>query len=272
MQLTPWKIIFRLLIIGIVLSPLNAYSWYAPNDIKLFAIYETSPITGFLQVPTGGAPISTSPFRPTLDELGLNHVGNNSPFFELGGLAQWQFVCGYASFQFNHTQQTNILKENLQTHYFFIGAGEVIKTQTWFDLSCIGINCKYKINCLNLSLSPGVELSALDFHYQFIQPARVHGRNFYHVTGRASINLDFKINTFFNVNINAASTMPQATDLQIQTITADILITLTKKICCSKLLLGVGYERINFEDKQEMPNHLLIEMAPMLRLGLMIGL
>jgi hypothetical protein len=250
-----------------LLLPNSCFGWL--NGTTWYGLYERSPASGFLQVPTAGVPISTTPKRPSLNELGINSFGKTNPFFQIGFKQDWSVIRLYGDYEYNHMTPSNTLKENLQTHFYFIGAGTLVETNIWFDLFRLGV--ARKINCCTnrCIFSLGCELAAFNFHYQFFNPNHIQGRNILHTTGCASLNFEQVINSYLTLNLNATSTLPEATDLQTQRLAADLYLKiLTSKKITTKLLLGVGYQRIDFKDGQQMPNHLVINMAPIARVGL----
>ncbi len=259
----------RVLLFSFVLLPNSCFA-LLNGSTSLYGLYELSPISGFLQIPTAGVPISTTPKRPTLAELGINNLGRDAPFFQIGLRQDWSAFRLYGDYEYNHLTPSTVLKENLQTHFFFIGAGTLVETNICFDLFRLGINRKIIYWNNRSSFALGAEINAFNFHYQFINPSHVQGRNLFHTTGCASANIEQVITSFMTLNLSATSSIPEATDLQTQRLAADIYLNIlnTRKIT-TKLILGVGYQRITFEDNQQMPNHIVIKMGPITRIGLM---
>jgi hypothetical protein len=150
------------------LSPARVLPPAAPDDGRLHADVEAQvrygPVSGYLQTPRGGAPGSTSPRRPTLEEIGVGEA------FEPGVLARLAFKRHRGRLEWNqlrlHGDAT--LSETLVSQANTFPAGTAVSSDT--DLMGLAASYGYlfelPVGGERVALVPGVGVRGVRFNYQ----------------------------------------------------------------------------------------------------------
>lgn len=259
---------FILIIIFFIFSH-DAFSYcITPQKSSLYGVFNFANTDGFVQIPKGGSLITSSNERPTLDELGINHFPANNAFFDIGLKFDWCRFGLYADYQHNHPNGTSTLTNDLLTHAILFPAGTFISTQEKFDLYRLGFN--KKLACTNIgSLSSLVEVAVFDFSYSISTQINSTNRAFNQFTERFGLAYEYCVNQYLSCAFVAASSLPVVTNLQIQTLDFSVdMNVLHLSQTQSTIFAGIGYQRIEFEDKQPLQNHIVIEYLPITYIGL----
>lgn len=250
----------------LALSPSCLAGFIVPERLTVYATDQFADAKGFIQIPTGGKPGTTSSNRPTLNELGIN---NFNPFYQIGLLLGWQQSGWYGEYQNSKSHANATLTQDLITHNFFLPAGTAITTTNRYDLYRLGYYRRYLFCAKRFLVAPEVEITAFNFDYHFNAPAQVRGRSFCPMTARFGVGGEYLLNTYLSVIFNGASSIPSVFNLQIQTANLDLSWNFHP---CQRLHTsvygGIGYQRIDFKDKQEVPNHIEVTQGPIGRVGL----
>ena len=228
-----------------------------------YAQFNDADIKGFQQTPKGGTVESTSPERPTFDELNIK--SKNYPTFGL-----WSAYKAYKlSFDYLplRLQGETILSSPLVTHAIPIPAGSFFHAETNDDLYILGLSRIFKIN-INWEISPSLKINGLDHHYEFQSGGFSSTRAFF-ATG-LGLGLDTSYVFTNNIELNAAIAVSiPVTSLEVY----QAKIALAYRWYPSNNLLikpyaTVGWNKIEFKDNQPIPNYLQFRLSPAWGLGL----
>ncbi len=227
--------------------------------------YLDGSLDGFLQTPAGGEPGTTSKNRPDFGELGFDwqsaidaygRIQKGRHVLEIGG--QWQRQSG-----------KSVLTKDLlsQKNFFAAGTRVAADTQTdWYRL-----NYLYALDSgkENISFAVGGGLVWFDFHYRLKSATARVDRAYSKVGYRAGANIDWKLNDKLVFNAQLFAPVPLSNTPEIWTLELDAGYRLWKSGGKQlQAVAGIGYNRLDYEDDQKVPNHIRVEMAPYFRLGL----
>lgn len=248
-------------------------------DLTVGAIGRWGSLDGFVQVPRGGAPGTSSAKRPTLDELGIDDawtfaaavglsrgdhglVGGIS-LVDLDGSARTRspFVAQAVDF----TADTPI-ESSLRLSTYSIG----YEHRFAFDLSAPGA----------VTLSPGVSFGLLDFGFSVRAPsAGVEAdRSYLKGFAQLGVELEYQPSPRWQLTGSFAGappigTMPIVLEGEIAAAYRVLSTTGSSRAPVGlNLELGVGWQQIEFRDGQPNPNHTKVDYGPLLLIGLELEL
>lgn len=239
-----------------------------PNNVSFYAYDNIANVNGFIQIPSGGKPGTSSSQRPTFSELNLNKL----TYAQFGFTSDWDLFGIYGEYQFIRPTTDSILNQTITTHSLTIPAGTRIQTDSKFDLYRLGINHKFYFMDDRLTLYPALELTGVDFSYQVKTPTQTTTRAFRRGTIRIGGGADYKVNQYLTLSANAATSIPGISGLQLQTANVDATINLFKVNQMQvALVTGLGFEHIEIKDNQELPNHARLNLSPIAHIGFKIS-
>jgi hypothetical protein len=227
--------------------------------------YLNGSLDGYVQTPAGGEPGTTSRERPTFDELGFDQqpafdaygtIGKGHHTLEIGG--QWQRQSG-----------TSTLKEDLVSQKKFFPADTRVNADIQTDW--YRVNYLYAMNTDNqsISLSVGGGLVWFNFDYQLKSAATKADRAYSKVGYRIGADMNWHINDRFNIETRIFAPIPLSNTPEIWTLELNAEYTLWETPGSRTLLVGgLGYNRLDYEDEQKIPNHIRVEISPYMRAGL----
>lgn len=234
-----------------------------PQSLSFTGTFFSGPVSGFVQIPKGGKPSSSDTRRPTLSELGIHH--NNNYDFEFN--ANWEKINLYAGYHIIRPRGSVILDTILRTHDRTIWAGSNISAEINFDWYRVGT--KYILHFNKFTVAPLAEIAVLRFGYDI--PHYIEPRDFDATTARIGIYGAYYFTNKIFLSANLAGSIP-ISDLNIYTIASKLNYTLfQKRYFTPTIFLGAQYTYIDFEDHQELPNHMRFEQTTFL-IGITIAL
>jgi hypothetical protein len=248
-------------IVMICLVPLNTYSAIPlPSETLLYVAANGAKSQGYLQIPSGGNPLTSLREHPTLRELGIHRVNPN--FFQAGLKTTWQPYAFYVDYQYNHPIASRALSSNLLTHGMFFPANTLVRTKGHLDLYQLGVQRYFPIG-RNSVIYPEAGLALLAFGYAVETSYQQTQRAFKQVTEQIGVGANYRLNRYLSFSFKAATSVPCLADFQLRTAQAEINFNLliTRHIQ-GTLFTGLGYEEIEFKDHQPCPNHIKVLLLP----------
>lgn len=243
-----------------------------PSETKFYLEGQMGEARGFLQIPEGGYPGSSDSQRPTLSELGLSHLTRGNFFFQTGMRVVWETLGLFFDYQHNQPVTKSRLRNDLLTHGIFFPRDTVVTAKPFFDLYQMGPQTRISVT-KNFFLYPKANLAFLNFHYQLFSADLQVYRNFLLATDQLGLEGEYFLGRGLSLSFNFASSIPKLTILQIRSASVDINFHLF--VCThldTALYSGIGYQYIDFQDKQKSPNHMFIETSPIGYLGFRFSL
>ncbi|WP_456372505.1 hypothetical protein [Thiolapillus sp.] len=258
---------FLLMLPWLWTTSIHAQPSGAPFPYTMGITYINGSLDGFVQTPAGGEPGTTSRSRPTFDELDFDRQTALDAYamfnmeghqFEIGG--QWQRQSG-----------KSVIRKDLvsQKKFFPVGTQVNADIQTdWYR-----INYLYALNRTNenISLSAGGGLVWFDFDYQLKSHTAKADRAYSKLGYRIGAAMTWRINDRFTLDSRLFAPIPLPNTPEVWTLDINAKYSLWESAASRTLLsAGVGYNRLDYEDGQKVPNHIRVEISPYFRLGLIL--
>ncbi len=227
---------------------------------------------GFVQTPAGGEPGTTSPNRPTLDEIGIDHVHIldaslslqfNPHIFTFGG-------------QFIRMSGSATLGSDLISQSLLFPAGSSVDSDVQLDWYRFGYQYDFRFDLGNgheLHLAPGVQGVLLDFRYELDGPGGLRADRSY-AKGGAGIGATIQWLTDGPFSVEASGFWGLPIDKTAEILTLELVakwqVWGSSQSNGGAAYLGVAFETIEYEDNQTVPNHINVDLGPVLVAGLEI--
>lgn len=223
---------------------------------------------GFLQTPSGGEPASSTTTRPTLEELGIDTISATDVSLDFR-LGDHLFTLGA---QIIRADSNATLKQDLTSQAVFYPANTRVEADLELDWFRFGYGYRFDIPLEEagehrLLVTPSFEIVTWTFHYilegdgglksdrEYMKQGFRLGTGLEWVTGsRFSLACDVQlpIMSHGTVNIFDAS------------LTARYRLWGERTGSGGSIEVGIGYTSLEYQDRQEMPNHIKVVMGPLL--------
>jgi hypothetical protein len=256
-----------------------------PRRLDIMLDYSYTPsLNGFLQVPAGGEPGTTSEKRPTFDEVGIHDANFN----HLDLVYHWNPLFMYVGYEYLRPSGSGTLTQDLVTHGNFIPAGATMSVDTQLDFFKIGLGYDFLYLLDQLRFSTALEEDFWRFDYQFsttcpplgpFAPGNAHvnapfctpisdGRSFTQASPRIVTGVHYNVTRRLALGVDGAIPLPIG-NLRIK----DYDFRVDYKWYDSyKMAVGpyfaVGYQQIDYHDTQTEPNHIQATLNPYYTIGI----
>jgi hypothetical protein len=207
-----------------------------------------APITGYLQTPAGGNPGTSDIKRPTFKEFDID----DTSYMDIDFYYKSRNYTPYFGVRLIDVDSSGILGMDLTTRGQMFLTGESYDYETSFNIYRFGTKYDFAY------FSPKVELAVMDFDYQLesagIQVTRSYAK--YAVRLGAEKNFSFDA---LDIIFEASGSVPLSNTPDIYTAGAVVKYWFTEHV---NIGLDVQYFFLDYEDDQDLPNHLRLEMQP----------
>jgi hypothetical protein len=248
-------------------SELNERSW----ELSLEGAYLYGPVNGYIQVPSGGEPGTSSKHRPTFDELGFDNVSiyDASSKFAFGEGKANQL---YAGAQIIHLSSKNTLNKDLVSQAITFPSGSPVSSTVTLNWYRFGYRRKFVLGeRQDFELYPSVGAALLTFHYKLDAPGEPSAdRKYSKLTPQVGLEADWRPNKgplSFELGVLASPPIDGVPVICVE----DILLRyrfINRARFVGSGFIGCAFEQIYFEDNQQLSNRINAEFGPMLLLGL----
>lgn len=236
--------------------------------------YLYGPADGSLQTPSGGQPGTTSPGRPTLDELGIDDANIFDAALTLG----WRHHELYAGAQLVRLSGDATLDEELISHGVTFPAGSNIDSDVQLDWYRAGYRYRFEFDTdparqgSEFSLAPSVGVAVLAFDLQLDGTGGLEtGRSYTKVSPQIGLDAEWRITRRVALVGEVLSSIPleDVPFIFSAQIAVEYRVLDTRGVAADAVI-GIGYERIQYDDsgKQDVPNDIDVDLGPLLILGL----
>jgi hypothetical protein len=263
-----WALVALLLITSIV----DAAEEQAPEGSlsgSFGVLLSYGPVDGSVQTPAGGEPGSSSPGRPTLDELGIDRTS----FYDVLAGLQWRRFRFYLGYQAIDLSGQAVLSESLTTHNVTFPAGTSVDSDIRFNLLRMRAGWKFSLAHGRLELFPIGELGVLDFSYDISGGGEMTSRDY--AKGYLGFGLAgrYRINARVSAILNAQASVPISNTPQISALTGGFEFNLlpASRNARPSVFLGGGAQRIEYQDDQALPNDIDVDLGPFITAGLSVS-
>lgn len=216
-----------------------------------------------MQIPAGGNPQTTSVHRPTFEEIGIR----DTIFYDVGFDMCWERFGLYGNAEIDHMHGSSVLKEQLISHGVVLPPGTHIDVTAIFDWYKFGAMYGFRVK--NCAIAPTFEVAVLDFGYYFRTSIEDSRRSFRATTYRFGLKGEYDLSCATSLVFEGAFSIPHR--LAIYDVSAKLASTFYENRCGRfDWFVGIGMTIIDFEDRQEMPNHMQLRLYPIATVGLSI--
>ncbi len=253
----------KLLILTLVSAPLLSFS--DPLQAQLSGNYIYSDVNGFIQIPNGGQPGTTTLGKPTLSEIGINHDNLWDTQLDVMKNAWGAFLNYQNQEQSGHA----VLNQTLVTHGVNFPVGTAVNSKIKFNLFTAG--AYYNFTHQQFTIRPILAVTDLSFYYSLASQSQFTKRDFSQVTPRVGLGLIYQINPKFNVSLTGLSSIPNLEHTAVYSAEAKGDYTFYQTTHYSvDAFAGLAYQQITFKDHQTVPNNFHLTNWPMVFVGLSI--
>ena len=225
-------------------------------------------LTGFVQVPLGGEPGTTSPRRPTLREIGIE----DTAFYEVDARAHWRHLLVYAGWSGLEPSGSATLTEPLVSHGVTFPAGSPVHSDLRLDVGEVGVGWRFEFPEQRLTLTPKLGFALFDFSYSLRSPDAHASRAYNDGAVRLGAEAALRLGEAFSFELEGAASLPIAHMAQL----ADVIGRVSYHLPLpgplrASVFLGSGIRWIEFEDSQTVPNHTHVRTGALLTGGLSLA-
>jgi len=244
-------------------QPANGFGAALEGSLKY------GPIRGYVQTPRGGEPGTTSAQRPTLQELNVDDLLCPEASLRLG----WRGHELYAAANLMRLDGESTLSTALVSQGTTFPAGASVRSEVQLDWYRAGY--QYQVTWedehgTSLSLSPAVGVALLNFDYSLKADGGAAANRGYLVgTPQLGLGAAWSPAGRFAIAGGVFCSLPEVSNLFI------LSAQLTGNYHLwgrgeqgGRVFLGVGYDWLDYQDGQQVPNHVQANFGPTLFFGI----
>jgi hypothetical protein len=241
-----------------------------PRDLELevSASGFYGPISGFVQVPLGGEPGTSSLRRPTLEELGIDDV----TYYEVTGRLRWGHAAVLGGYSDTELDGSATLSESLVSHGVAFAAGSPISSTVHLDVGNLGAGWRFELDEGRLALFPKIDVAILDFSYSLNSPGASARRQYRSTAVRLGAEVAYQLGHGFALELDGAASLPIGHTPQLANVTGRIAYhSFPTARVRPTLFLGVAARWLDFEDSQTLSNDIEITAGPLVTGGVALS-
>jgi len=230
-------------------------------------------IDGFVQIPRGGGAGTTSSERPTFSEIGINRAAIGAPSVALG----WNNHNIYGVARIIRLSGSDVLSETLISNGTTFPAGTHVSANVRLDWYGLGYEYRlaYKYNSEGalVSFYPAVGFALLNFDYNLNgTPGLSASRGFAKAAPQLGLKSEWIPGGPFSLSAGVLSSLPFSTLPLLLSVNLTAGYQLWGRHDYGGIAyLGIGYDRINEEDNQKVPNHIKASIGPEVVVGIKVN-
>ena len=222
------------------------------------------PISGYVEVPLGGNPGSSSPRRPTLKELGID----DAAFYAVTGRLQWGHVGVFGGYSGLELDSSGTLSESLVSHGVSFPAGSPFKSSIQLNVANLGAGWRFDFAERRLQVFPWIDVAILDFSYSLDSPGARAARAYRTTAVRLGAEATYDLGHGFGLELDGGASLPISHMPQLSSVTGRVAYHLFPTSAVrATLFLGCAGKWIDLEDSQTLPNHISVRSGPLVTGG-----
>lgn len=239
------------------------FPWYARITAS------RADLSGYLQTPAGGQPGTATVHHPTFRELNID----SAPVYS--GVVERRFRNGIliAGARLLNPHETATLRGSFIAQNRQFDQGSTATTHlrlSWYRLGGL-YHLPHRWLHQRLSLWAGADLAAFDFAIHIHQDNRDAQRSYMKTGLRLGGRADYRAGRRLRLQLSAFTgvPLPNTPDITSLEMTANYRLW-RERNRAADLVAGVDFERMEYEDQQTEPNHILVRSGPMPMLGVAV--
>ena len=226
-------------------------------------------ISGFVQIPRGGGVGTTSNERPKFDELGINQAAIGDPSVTVG----WNDHNLYGGASIIRLSGSNTLSTTLISNGTTFPAGTSVNADIQLDWYRFGYEHRftYEYNPASVfSFDPAIGVALFNFDYKLKGIGDLSAaRSFEKAAPQLGLRSEWNPEARFSLSGGVFSSLPFST----LPLLLSVDLTAGYQLWGSPdhggvVYLGIGYDRIDEEDSQNVSNHIKASIGPEVVTGL----
>lgn len=238
--------------------------WISPE-----ASFRYGEVHGYLQTPLGGSPGTTSTHRPTFREVGIT----GAPMADVSVTAGLHNHALYGGARLAYLSGSDVLDTTLISHGTTFPAGSPVKSNV--QLNWYRVGYQYHFLYSNdqgaaFGFYPAIGLVLLDFKYKLDGPGGLTAdRNYIQPAPQIGLGWEWRPKGRFSVSGGVEGSLPIAhMPFILSTEVVGNFRLWGTEGSRGLAFLGIGYDRVEYKDKQDVPNHIKADMGPEVIVGL----
>lgn len=239
---------------------------------SLAASLRYGPLDGYAQTPAEGAAGTTSPERPTFDDVGIHDAIAGEAELHLEWGADGLFVSAVPT----RVSGDRRLGTALISHGRAFPAGAAVHANFHLDQYRIGYEHQFRwrnASGTTFTLAPAVGLMLFAFDYTLsAAPGLSAARSYLQAAPQVGMNAAWHPEGRFTVRGSAFGWPSTPTDLS--TVSLRLVgeyAVWQQPTYKAAVTLGVGYDQIDFADQQAVSNHVHVDDGPLLLAGVKVA-
>lgn len=230
-------------------------------------------IEGFVQIPRGGGAGTTSSERPKFDEMGINQAAIGAPSLTLG----WNNHNIYGLARIIRLSGSDVIGTTLISNGTTFPTGTHVSANTQLDWYGLGYDYRFAYKYNNegsvVSFYPAIGFALLNFNYNLNgTPGLSASRGFAKAAPQLGLKSEWIPGGPFSVSAGVLSSLPFSTLPLLLSVDLTVGYQLWGRHDHGGMAyLGIGYDRINEEDNQSVPNHIKASIGPEVVVGLKVN-
>jgi hypothetical protein len=207
-----------------------------------------APISGYLQTPAGGNPGTSDVRHPTFKELDID----DTSYTDIDLYYKSRNYTPYFNLRLIDVDSSGILGKDLTTQGQTFLKGESYDHETSFNIYRLGLKYDFAY------FRPKIELAVTDFDYR-LESAGVQAKRSYAKSAvRLGVEKDFNVDVL-DIMLETSGSIPLSDTPELFTAGAVVKYWFTEHV---NVGLDVQYFYLDYEDSQDLSNHLRLEMQP----------
>lgn len=227
------------------------------------------PIRGYLQTPNGGSPGTTSAQRPTFQELNIDDFLSPDVALRL----HWNDHAFYGGASLVRLDGNSTLDTTLISHGTTFPAGTAVKSSVQLDSYRLGYEYRFAWKNeagTSLWIAPAAGIAMLNFDYSLKGGGGLTAQRGYFVgSPQLGVHAGWSPSGRFSVDGGIFNSLPEVSNLFILSAQLRGSYRLWGEgERGGRVFLGVGYDWFDYQDNQQVPNHIKAQFGPMLLFGI----
>lgn len=244
-----------------------ANRWSRQDEKKLWISPEASfrygAVNGFVQTPRGGSVGSTSSQRPTFKELDIKYAAMGDVSLTAG----LQNHAIYSGARLVQLRSENVLARPLISHGMTFPAGSSVKGNVQLNWYQVGYQHRFVYSNsrgTSFGLHPGIGLVLWDFKYKLQGAGNLADRSYIKPSPQIGLDWEWMPRGRFSVSGGVWGALPIYDMPFILSTELVGNFRLWGKQGGSRglLFMGIGYDRVEYKDKQKVPNYIKADIGP----------
>jgi len=238
-------------------------------ELSAQASVNYGPADGFMQIPAGGNPGSSTAGRPSFHDLKID----DALFYDTRLDVRWCHLDVFGGYQAMDFDSSGTLARPLVSRSINFGSGTPFSTSDSFDWFRVGVGWKFELLDRKLEIMPKIDVAVLDFSYRLSSPSAEVSRSFTKGAGRLGLEAVYRFTPRLALKVDGAASIPVSNTPQIATVTATANFDLLSHPAPVRpsVFLGLGFQRIDYEDNQPLPNHIRVDTGPFVTAGVAVS-